>query len=252
MEDRGGRSTEMDSPNDILFRLGDAGLRITQNLDLDSVLKGVIDGARSLTGAKYGALLTFDESGRMGDLITSGISPDEVERIAAKPEGLGLLGYLTEFNAPLRLSDIASHPRSAGFPEGHPPMKTFLGMPVRYGVETVGNIYLTEKAGGQEFSKEDEDVLGMFASQAAMAINNARVYREEQRARGELEALIESSPLGVLVFDAKTGDLMSGQRGNQADHRRYARPRVTLCLIFLTSCRFIVLTVVSLKLMSCP
>ena len=122
---------------------------------------------------------------------------------------MGLLGYLTEFNAPLRLSDIASHPRSVGFPEGHPPMKTFLGMPVHYGVETVGNIYLTEKAGGEEFSKGDEDVLGMFASQAAMAINNARVYREEQRARGELEALIESSPLGVLVFDGKTGDLMS-------------------------------------------
>ena len=209
MEDTGGRSTEMDSPDDILFRLGDAGLRITRNLDLDSVLRGVIDGARSLTGARYGALLTFDESGRMGDLITSGISPGEVERIASRPEGLGLLGYLTEFNAPLRLGDIASHPRSAGFPEGHPPMKTFLGMPVRYGVETVGNIYLTEKAGGEEFSKEDEEVLGLFASQAAMAMNNARVYREEQRARGELEALIESSPLGVLVFDAKTGDLMS-------------------------------------------
>ena len=209
MEHTGGWTPEVDSSNDILFRLGDAGMRITRNLDLDSVLKGVIDGARSLTGARYGALLTFDESGRMGDLITSGISPDEVKRIASRPEGLGLLGYLSEFDAPLRLSDIASHPRSVGFPNGHPPMKTFLGMPVRYGVETVGNIYLTEKAGGEEFSKGDEDVLGMFASQAAMAINNARVYREEQRARGELEALIESSPLGVLVFDGKTGDLMS-------------------------------------------
>ena len=209
MEDGSGWTAETDSPDDILFRLGDASLRITRNLDLDSVLKGVIDGARSLTGARYGALLTFDESGAMGDLITSGISPGEMERIASRPEGLGLLGYLTELGAPLRLGDIASHPRSVGFPEGHPPMKTFLGMPVRYGVETVGNIYLTEKAGGEEFTKEDEDVLGMFASQAAMAMNNARVYREEQRARGELEALIESSPLGVLVFDAKTGDLVS-------------------------------------------
>ena len=209
MEDGSVRTAETDSPEDILFRLGDASLRITRNLDLDSVLRGVIDGARSLTGARYGALLTFDESGGMGDLITSGISPAEVDRIASRPEGLGLLGYLSEFNAPLRLGDIAGHPRSVGFPEGHPPMKTFLGMPVRYGAETVGNIYLTEKAGGEEFSKGDEDVLGMFASQAAMAINNARVYREEQRARGELEALIESSPLGVLVFDAKTGDLVS-------------------------------------------
>ena len=126
MEHTGGWTPEVDSSNDILFRLGDAGMRITRNLDLDSVLKGVIDGARSLTGARYGALLTFDESGRMGDLITSGISPDEVERIASRPEGLGLLGYLSEFDAPLRLSDIASHPRSVGFPNGHPPMKTFL------------------------------------------------------------------------------------------------------------------------------
>ena len=82
----------MDSPDDILFRLGDAGLRITQNLDLDSVLKGVIDGARSLTGARYGALLTFDESGSMGDLITSGISPDEVSRIASSPKGWACWG----------------------------------------------------------------------------------------------------------------------------------------------------------------
>ena len=122
---------------------------------------------------------------------------------------MGLLGYLNEVPRPLRLSDIASHPRSVGFPQNHPPMKTFLGAPIRHLGEPVGNIYLTEKEGGWEFTPEDEDILVLFAAQAAMAISNALSHRAEQRARADLEALINISPVGVLVFDAKTGDLVS-------------------------------------------
>ena len=110
---------------------------------------------------------------------------------------------------PLRLVDIASHPSSVGFPDNHPSMKTFLGMAIRHRGEHVGNIYLTEKEGGIEFTGEDQDLLLMFASQAGAVISNARRYKEEQQARADLEALINISPVGVLVFDGKTGDLVS-------------------------------------------
>ena len=145
----------------------------------------------------------------MQDLVTSGMTPEERRRLGALPKGLGLLGYLSEIEGPLRLAEIASHPSSVGFPEGHPPMKTFLGAPVRHRGERLGNIYLTEKDGGQEFTPEDEETLVMFASQAALTVSNARRYRDEQQVRADLEALVNTSPVGILIFDAKTGDLVS-------------------------------------------
>ena len=203
------REAGREQPADRLSRMAEAWLRIASNLDVDAVLQEVIDGARSLTGARYGALVSFDDSGGIRDLVTSGMSPGERRRMGALPRGLGLLGYLNEVPRPLRLRDIASHPRSVGFPENHPPMKTFLGAPIRHLGEPVGNIYLTEKEGGREFTPEDEVVLVLFAAQAAMAIANALSFGAEQRARADLEALINISPVGVLVFDAKTGDMVS-------------------------------------------
>ncbi len=192
-----------------LSKLSEASLRVSETLDVNTVLKEVIDNARDLTGARYGALLTYDQSGGIQDFITSGLSAEEAERLKVLPKGLGLLGYMNEIREPLRLADISSHPSSVGFPEGHPPMKTFLGMPIRHRGEHVGNIYLTEKEGGRDFASEDQDVLVMFASQAGAAIFNARRYREEQQAKADLEALVNISPVGVLVFDAETGDLVS-------------------------------------------
>ena len=200
---------ENEALRDRLSRLSNASLRITEYLDHDAVLQGVIDGACSLTKARYGALVAFDDSGGIETLITSGVTPEERPRFGDLPKGLGLLQYLNEIEGPLRLADIASHPRSVGFPEGHPPMKTFLGTPVLHLGERLGNIYLTEKEGGREFTLEDEETLVMFASQAGMAIVNARRYSDEHRARADLEALVNISPVGVLVFDAKTGDLVS-------------------------------------------
>ena len=200
---------EIATLRDRLSGLSEASLRISRSLDLDTVLQGVIDGARSLTGARYGALVAFDDSGGIETLMTSGITPEERPQFGDLPKGLGLLQYLNEIEGPLRLADIGTHPRSVGFPEGHPPMKTFLGTPVVHLGERLGNIYLTEKEGGREFSLEDEETLVMFASQAGMAIVNARRYSDEHRARADLEALINISPVGVLVFDAKTGDLVS-------------------------------------------
>ena len=214
---------ETEALRDRLSRLSEASLRITETLDLDTILQGVIDGARSLTGARYGALLILDDAGRMQDLVTSGMTPEERRRLGALPKGLGLLGYLSEIEGPLRLAEIASHPSSVGFPEGHPPMKTFLGAPVRHRGERLGNIYLTEKEGGQEFTPEDEEILVMFASQAALTVSNARRYRDEQQVRADLEALVNTSPVGILIFDAKTGGSGVAEPGDQADRPRAAR-----------------------------
>ena len=191
--------------------MSEVSRRITESWDLDTLLQEVVDGARSLSDARYGAVGVFDDSGRVRQFITSGITPEERQLLGSLPQGLGILGYLNEIRAPLRLADLTSHSRSIGFPENHPPMKTFLGAPIRHLGETVGNIYLTEKEGGEEFSEEDEETLVMFASQAAIAIGNVLRHDEERRAKDELEterrrleALVESSPVGVMVVDAAT------------------------------------------------
>ena len=200
---------EIESLQTRLSKLGEASLRVSDTLDVNTVLKEVIDNARDLTDARYGALLTYEQSGGIQDFITSGLSAEEIERLNTLPKGLGLLDHMNEIREPLRVSDISSHPSSVGFPENHPPMKTFLGMPIRHRGEHVGNIYLTEKEDGRDFTSEDESVLVMFASQAGAAIFNARRYQEEQQAKADMEALVNISPVGVLVFDAETGDLVS-------------------------------------------
>ena len=164
---------ENEALRDRLSRLSKASLRITECLDHDAVLQGVIDEARLLTDARYGALVAFGAPGGIETLITSGITPEERGRLVDLPKGLGLLQYLNEIEGPLRLADISSHPRSVGFPEGHPPMRTFLGTPVLHQGESLGNIYLTEKEGGREFTPDDEESLVMFASQAAVVIANS-------------------------------------------------------------------------------
>ncbi len=201
--------TEMENAEDRLSQFSAACLRISKSLDLGTVLQDVIDSACSLTGARYGALITFDEPGGVGNITTSGTTPQEHLELGELPKGLGILEYLSEMDEPLRLTDIASHPRSVGFPRNHPPMNTFLGSPVRYQGERLGNIYLTEKEGGREFSQEDEEILALFAAQAAPVIANACRYRQDMQARADLEALINISPVGVVVFDAKTRDLIS-------------------------------------------
>ena len=115
-----------------LLRMSDVSRRITESLDLDTVLQEVVDGARSLTEARYGALAVFDDSGQVEELITSGITAEVRSRLGGLPKGLGLLGYLNEIRTPLRLTDLTKHSRSVGFPENHPPMNTFLGAPVRH------------------------------------------------------------------------------------------------------------------------
>lgn len=125
--------------------------------------------------------------------------------MAKTPQGLGLLGYVSEVKTAVRVKDLASHPRSVGLPPNHPPMKTFLGMPVFHHREHVGNLYLTEKEGGLEFTEEDQHIAAMLAAQAATVICNVRRYEEEHRAKVALEALLHISPVGVVLFDAQKG-----------------------------------------------
>ena len=152
----------------------------------------------------------------MQDFITSGLTPEEHQRFVDLPGGPDFFAYLSMIPGPLRLADFSGPtPRRAGLPEIGPPLGpvgTFLGAPIRHRGEHVGNLYLSDKEGGLEFNQEDEDTLLMFVSQAAMAIANARRYREEQRARADLETLVNTSPVGVVVFDARTGAPVSLNR----------------------------------------
>ena len=191
-----------------LSRLSEASLLITEDLDLDTVLQGVVDGARSLTGASRGCLIVLDESGQLQAFVTSGVTEEEHRMFVALPGGIEFFYYLTRMSEPLRVADFSSHIASVGLPEVGPPLgpvKGFLGAPIRHRGRHVGNVNMSDKEGGLEFTQEDEDTLLMFASQAAMAIGNAHRYREEQRARADLETLVNTCPVGVVVFNAKIG-----------------------------------------------
>ena len=191
-----------------LSRLSEASLHITEDLDLDAVLQGVLDGARSLTGARMGGITILDDSGQLQDFITSGLTDEDHQRFVNLPGGPEFFAYLSGLSEPLRLADFSAHTTAVGLPEIGPPLGpvgSFLGAPIRLRGARAGNLYLSDKEGGGEFTQDDEETLAMFASHAAMAIANARRHREEQRARAYLETLIDTSPVGVVVFNAGTG-----------------------------------------------
>ena len=178
------------------------------------MLQEVIDSARSLAGASYGGISTIYEARRGKDLVTSGMTTEEHQRLAETPGGADFFQYLLGLAGPLRIPDMGSHFRLLGLPEFQPPMPatSFLAALLRNQGMAWGVIYLANGEGGREFTAEDEETLVMFASQAALVIANARRYREEQKARTDLETLINTSPVGVAVFDAKTGAAVSFNR----------------------------------------
>ena len=194
---------------DRLSRLSEASLRINESLDLDSVLQQVVDSARSLTGARYGGIVTLDPSGQFQDFVTVGLTEEEHQRLLDLPGGLKLFELFSTHPGPLRVQDFSSYARSLGVTGDLMSVRTFLGTSIHHRGTHVGNFYLTEKEDGQAFTAEDEETLGLFAAQAALAIANARQHRNEQRARADLEALIDTSPVGVVVFDAPSGKLVS-------------------------------------------
>ena len=198
-------------------RMSEAILRINESLEFGTVLQGVVDNARSLTDAMYGMIILWEETGQIKECLTAGLTLEESTQVWSFPEGDALFEYLGKIQEPLRLRDFHRHTRALGLPEFRPPMPvspslSFMASPIRQGGERVGTFFLAEKEGGREFTVDDEETLAVFASQATLVIANARRYRDEQRARADLEALIDTSPVGVVVFDARTGEVVSFNR----------------------------------------
>jgi signal transduction histidine kinase len=178
---------------DRVHALLEAVVAVGSNLDLDLVLNQIIKAAVGLVHARYGALGVIGEGRVLSEFVTVGLDKEQIAKIHHWPEGRGLLGELITHPEPLRLHDISAHPRSYGFPAGHPPMKTFLGVPIRVRRNVFGNLYLTEKAGGAEFDEEDEAVVTALAAAAGVAIENARLYDDAQRQQRWLRATADTT-----------------------------------------------------------
>ena len=199
---------------DRLTRLSEASLRINEDLDYHTVLKEVTDSARVLTGARYGATTVLNDANRLEEFVTSGLTPEESSYLAALPESAEFFHYLNHVPDPLRINDLGLYLSSLGIAEWITPVPvaSLLVAPIRNKGVRLGSIYVAKGEAGSEFTREDEDTLVMFASQAALVIANARRYRDEQRAKTDLEALISTCPVGVVVFDAKSGAPVSYNR----------------------------------------
>ena len=164
---------------------------ISSDLDLRSVLLRIVEAATALTSARYGALGVVGPDGQLSEFVTTGIDAETHRRIGDLPRGRGILGLLIEEPEALRMHDLTSHPKSAGFPAHHPPMSTFLGVPVRIRGTVFGNLYLTEKQDGADFTEQDEQLVAQLARAAGFVIENARAYGLSERRRQWLEASAE-------------------------------------------------------------
>ena len=202
---------EIETLRDRISSLSGAVLRISASLDVDTVLKEIAENARALTGARGAVITAFDDAGQI-DYVTSGLTADQERELIAWPDGLRLFEHLRNLPSPLRLPDLPAYVRSLGFSTEVISVDTFLATSIRHRNVQAGSFFVGAKEGGQEFTKEDEEILELFAAQAATAIANARAYRDEQRVRADLEALIDTSPVGVVVIDAKTARLVSLNR----------------------------------------
>jgi signal transduction histidine kinase len=199
------------SEKDRLRALVDAGVALASELSLDAVLLKIVEAAAELTAARYAALGVIDASGRSLDpFIVTGMDAETQALIGDPPHGRGILGALIQDARPLRLDDLSKDSRSVGFPPNHPPMRTFLGVPILLRGVAYGNLYLTEKAGGEPFTAEDEELVLMLSSQAAVAIENARLYEAATRWLKQLESLNEIANALVSEMDLpRTLDLVA-------------------------------------------
>lgn len=185
----------------------DVARSVLADLDLDVVLERVLEAAQELTEARYAALGVLTESRtELARFITKGIDEDARARIGSLPRGRGVLGALIEEPVPLRLADVGEHPFSYGFPHGHPPMSTFLGVPIIVNGEPYGNLYLTEKAGGQQFTDADEHALSVLAEFAGVAVDHARRYTGASERRDELERTVAALEATTQIARAVGGE----------------------------------------------
>ena len=180
-----------------LTALHKAALAISQEIELSNVLQHIVDVARDLVGAQYAALGVPNDHGFLDAFIFSGMKPEEAAQMPHLPRGRGLLGAIIQDKTPLRVPRIRDDPRSIGFPENHPPMDSFLGVPIMNGAKAIGHIYLTNKINADEFSEVDQELVEMLAAHAAIAIKNARLYEEIER----LAVVEERTRIGMDLHD---------------------------------------------------
>ncbi|MEU5872153.1 GAF domain-containing protein [Glycomyces sp. NPDC047369] len=173
-----------------LRALLDAVISIGSDLELAAILDRIVAAALKLVDAKYGAMGVLDGAGGLADFRTQGLSREEIAALGDPPTGRGILGHIIDHPEPLRLIDLSQHPASVGFPPGHPPMRTFLGVPVTVGDKAWGNLYLTDKRGGELFTEDDEALIQALAAAAGVAIDNARLYTELAASQAERERLV--------------------------------------------------------------
>lgn len=190
-----------------------AVVAVAAGLELHSTLRRIVSAAVDLSNATYGALGVIDDAGNVTEFIHVGMSGELVEEIGTLPEGRGVLGLLVQHPLPIRIDDLTSHPSSAGFPDNHPIMRSFLGVPVRVRGRVFGNLYLTEKRDGTRFSAEDERTVTALAAAAAVAIENARLF-EYTRLRGEWQQAL--SVVDGVVFSGGTPDHVLAAAAEQA------------------------------------
>lgn len=189
---------------DRLDGLVEAMLTVTSGLDLDDTLRSIVHTATSLVDARYGALGVRGHDGQLTEFVYEGIDEYTRSLIGAPPHGDGVLGLLFSQPKPIRLENLADHPVSVGFPEHHPPMRTFLGVPVRIRDEVFGNLYLTEKSGGQHFTEDDEVIVQALAAAAGTAIDNARLYESSRARQAWIEATRDIATAFLAGTDADT------------------------------------------------
>ena len=187
---------DVEAVRERISALSAAVLRISASLDVTTVLQEAADSARALNAARYGIITTIDEAGEVREFVTSGFTPEEQQQFVDWPDGPKLFAHFRDLPGPIRLTDLPALVRSLGFSPNLMRSKTFQGTPIRHRGVHVGNFFLAEKEGAPAFTDEDEEILLLFASQAATAIANARAHRDERQARADLEALIETSPVG--------------------------------------------------------
>ena len=187
-----GSTTSGSAQVDRLRLLFDAGIALSSELSLDALLQRIVETAAQLTSARYAALGVVDRTGSgLERFYTTGIDPATHAAIGELPRGRGILGLVIRRREPVRLQDLAADPSSVGFPPNHPPMRTFLGVPILLRDVAYGNLYLTEKDGGVVFTEQDEELTQLLAAQAAVAIENARLYESSTRWLQHLESLNE-------------------------------------------------------------
>ena len=214
MKSRDELEREIEVLGERISTLSAAVLRFSSSLDLATVLQEAADSARALTRARYSLIVTIDETGEVREFVTSGLTPDEHRKLMAWPDGPRLFAYLRDLPGSFRLADLSDYFRSLGFSDelAHLYSKTLQGTAMRHRGIQVGNFFLGGKEDAPEFTAADEEMLELFASQVAAAIVNARAHQQERRARADLEVLIETTPVGVVVVDAGTRRPVSSNR----------------------------------------